>query len=118
LEEVLRFNKDLLDDEKMLLIYPMAIKRLDDSQDKNRIKICDVLGVWFDGLRDLSESVFEYIIKTAFIHLDDKNEEVRKAVFVLLNRIKERNRDVFKRVWEDYVKLFHNLELIKKLEIK
>lgn len=32
----------------------------------------------------MSDSTFEYVIQTLFIHLDDKNEEVQLAVFATL----------------------------------
>lgn len=32
----------------------------------------------------MSESTFEYVIQTLFIHLDDKNEDVQVAVFKTL----------------------------------
>lgn len=32
----------------------------------------------------MSESTFEYVVQTLFIHLDDKNEDVQVAVFKTL----------------------------------
>lgn len=34
----------------------------------------------------MSDSTFEYVIQTLFIHLDDKNEEVQVAVFRTLEQ--------------------------------
>jgi len=68
--------------DHMSELYSMILKRLDDSQDTNRILCCDVLILFMDIARRLkiSQSIYEYMIQNSFIHLDDPNEKVREAV--------------------------------------
>jgi dynein assembly factor 5 len=63
-------------------LYQMIMKRLDDSQDTNRILTCEVLTIFMGICRrvKLSESIYDYIIENTFIHLDDNSEKVRNAV--------------------------------------
>ena len=74
--------KDTLKYDHMSDLYSMILKRLDDSQDANRILTCDVLIIFMEIAKRLkmSQSIYEYMISNSFIHLDDPNEKVRKAV--------------------------------------
>jgi hypothetical protein len=74
--------KDSMKYDHMSDLYSMILKRLDDSQDANRILTCDVLIIFMEIAKRLkmSQSIYEYMISNSFIHLDDPNEKVRNAV--------------------------------------
>ncbi len=58
-------------------IYPELLKRMDDSQDNIREKACEALEAFFNLLPEgWSESLYEYIVKSVIIHLDDPNEAI------------------------------------------
>jgi|TARA_B110000285_G_C14957246_1_gene529828 hypothetical protein len=58
--------------DDFVLIYPELLKRLDDAQDQIRIETCGVLELFFNCIPDpWSGSLYEYTVKTIFIHLDD-----------------------------------------------
>jgi dynein assembly factor 5 len=63
-------------------MYSILLKRLDDSQDTNRILTCEVLIIFMKICKrlNLSTSIYDYIIENSFIHLDDPSEKVRDAV--------------------------------------
>ena len=63
-------------------MYQILLKRLDDSQDTNRILMADVLILFMKiGKRlNLSTSIYDYIIENSFIHLDDPSDKVRSAI--------------------------------------
>ena len=82
LKQLLTTTFDTIKYDNMAEIYSTILKRLDDSQDANRILTCDVLIIFMKiGIRlNMSESIYEYMISNSFIHLDDPNEKVREAV--------------------------------------
>ena len=87
LKYLLPFLKDVFDREDYIEVYPEMIKRLDDAQDGIRIETCLVFEIFFDQLPDpWSGSLYDYCVKTIFIHLDDQNEQVQKAVLAVLKK--------------------------------
>ena len=75
------------DREDYIHVYPELLKRLDDAQDGIRIETCKVFEVFFDYLPDpWSSSLYEYTLKTIFIHLDDQNEKIQQAILVVLRK--------------------------------
>jgi dynein assembly factor 5 len=74
--------KESMKYDHMSDLYSMILKRLDDSQDANRILTCEILIIFMDIAKRLkmSQSIYEYMISNSFIHLDDPNEKVREAV--------------------------------------
>jgi dynein assembly factor 5 len=67
--------------EQLREIYPELLKRLDDSNDKIRVAICDALAVFFQCLPPKwSRSLFEYILRTLFVHLDDPSYEIQEGI--------------------------------------
>jgi hypothetical protein len=106
-----------IDNEKMLEIYPHLLKRLDDSQDSNRIQTCEVLKIYFQICRKvkISESIFEYILNTAFVHLDDPNEQIRLAVQGVLKEASKLYPDFFIRISEKHIPSFTHSSLIKEM---
>lgn len=76
-----------LGEEELRELYPLMLKRLDDAQDENRKLVSKVFELFFTVIRDrvkMSDSTVEYIIQTAFIHLDDNKIEIRKSIYDFL----------------------------------
>ena len=77
IRHMLAYLKDTFDREDYIELYPELLKRLDDAQDGIRIETCKCFEVFFDQLMDpWSSSLYDYTIKTIFIHLDDANEKI------------------------------------------
>merc|ERR1719353_2533059 len=76
-----------LDGEVLRDVYPELLKRLDDSNDAIRQAICGVFRTFFEILGSVpkwGESVYVYIIKHLFVHLDDPSEDMQKAMSEVL----------------------------------
>ena len=81
LRKLLLFLKGTADNEDLKTIYPELLKRLDDAQDGIRIEACKALEVLFEMMEDpWSSSLYEYTVKQIFIHLDDPNDAIQKAI--------------------------------------
>merc|ERR1719171_2313269 len=71
--------------EQLREVYPEMLKRLDDSNDKIRVVVCDALAVFFKCLPPKwSRSLYEYILRTLFVHLDDPNPEIQQGIYGVL----------------------------------
>merc|ERR1712217_487781 len=71
--------------EQLREIYPELLKRLDDSNDKIRASVCEALSVFFKCLPpNWSRSLYEYILRTLFVHLDDPSPEIQQGIFGVL----------------------------------
>merc|ERR1719194_57785 len=80
-------------------IYPELLKRLDDSNDAIRQAICGVLQTFFEILGSVpkwGDSLYQYILKQLFIHLDDPSTEMQAAMSEVLRRAVHVNPSVFK----------------------
>lgn len=85
-----------MDDEDYKEIYPELLKRLDDSQDAIRIETANSFLVFFTYLNEnWSTSLYEYTVKNIFIHLDDQNEQIQKAIMEVLKASVRINREKF-----------------------
>merc|ERR1719316_1607325 len=76
-----------LDGEVLRDVYPELLKRLDDSNDAIRQAICAVLKTFFDILGSVpkwGDSLYQYIIKHLFVHLDDPAAEMQQAMAEVL----------------------------------
>ena len=83
----LPYVKEQYGHEDYTTIYPELLKRLDDAQDGIRIEVCKVFEIFFDQIPDpWSSSLYEYTIKTIFIHLDDPNEKIQQAIISVLRK--------------------------------
>ena len=78
----LKNTSEVLKYDHISELYTILLKRLDDSQDTNRILTCEVLILFMSICKrlNLSTSIYDYIIENSFIHLDDPNEKVREAI--------------------------------------
>jgi len=71
--------------EQLREVYPEMLKRLDDSNDKIRAVVCEALSVFFKCLPpNWSRSLYEYILRTLFVHLDDPNPEIQEGIYGVL----------------------------------
>mmetsp|Transcript_40910 Transcript_40910/g.73939 ORF Transcript_40910/g.73939 Transcript_40910/m.73939 type:complete len:944 (+) Transcript_40910:78-2909(+) len=62
-------------------VYPELLKRLDDSNDKIRVVVCEALCTFFQCLpAKWSRSLYEYMLRTLFVHLDDTNVEIHRGI--------------------------------------
>jgi Cdc6-like AAA superfamily ATPase len=82
-------------------IYADILARLDDSQNYLRQEACKVLIAFFDCMPQWSASNVEYILKSAYIHLDDNLPEIRSS-------IKELLLVIFKYYKEQTIKIVHH----------
>merc|ERR1712137_491790 len=84
--------------EQLREIYPDLLKRLDDSNDKIRVVVCDALRTFFECLpKNWSRSLFEYMLKTLFVHLDDTNTEIQRGVYTALETAMSQDAATFVR---------------------
>merc|ERR1712078_485900 len=82
--------------EQLREVYPEVLKRLDDSNDKIRTVVCEALSVFFKCLPPKgSRSLYEYILRTLFVHLDDPNPEIQQAIFGVLQVAVRQNYETF-----------------------
>merc|ERR1712190_238785 len=71
--------------EQLREIYPELLKRLDDSNDKVRAAVCEALTMFFKCLPPKwSRTLYEYILRTLFVNLDDPNPEIQQCVYSVL----------------------------------
>jgi len=79
-------------------IYPELLKRLDDSQDAIRITVCEALSMFFKCLQpNWSRTLYEYIIRTLFVHLDDPNPQIQQGVYAVLTSAAHQDHATFAR---------------------
>jgi len=82
---LLKLLQPVIGAEDLRDLYPDMLKRLDDSNDEIRVTICTAFEVFFRCLPpNWSKSLYEYILKTLFIHLDDPSERMQAAVGAVL----------------------------------
>lgn len=117
MREFFILNKNDFNEQNLFELYPILLKRLDDSQDANRIAVCDIIAIYFQICTriKLSESTYDYIINIAFIHLDDPNEKVREAVFSFLKEAINIHKDTFKKIAVKNLNVFTHASLINRL---
>jgi len=66
-------------------VYPELLKRLDDSQDAIRATVCEALSMFFKCLPpNWSRTLYEYILRTLFVHLDDPSPEIQQGIYATL----------------------------------
>ena len=72
IKHLIEYLHEAMDDEDYKEIYADLLKRLDDSQDSIRLETSNAFIVFFTYLpAPWSSSLYEYTIKTIFVHLDD-----------------------------------------------
>ncbi len=113
MKEFFILNKDSLKEDNMFELYPVLLKRLDDSQDANRIEMCGILEIFFKICLKvkISESTYDYIINTSFIHLDDPNEKVREAVYGFLKDALKVYPETFKKIANKNLHVFTHVNI-------
>jgi len=117
MKEFIFMNKDSFNEENILELYPILLKRLDDSQDANRIEMCSILEIFFQIYQrvKVSESTYDYIINTSFIHLDDPNEKIREAVMGFLIEALKVYPETFRKIANKNLNVFTHGSYIHRL---
>jgi len=88
--------QSIVNAEHLREIYPDLLKRLDDSNDQIRVVVCKALVTFFQCLPPKwSNSLYEYILKTLFIHLDDPAPSIQDAVYEVLQAAVHQDYDIF-----------------------
>lgn len=112
----LPYLKDHLTNEDYNVLYPELLKRLDDAQDSIRIEVCKVFEIFFDQIPNpWSSSLYEYTIKTIFIHLDDQNEKIQQAIVSVLRKASRVQRPDFIQQCREFEKKSVHPALVKSL---
>lgn len=102
IKHLLYYLNDIFDDEDYKQIYPELLSRLDDAQDSIRIETAKVFEVFFEFLPDpWSSSLYEYTVKQIFIHLDDQNELIQRAIMDVLKKAARVQTQKFIEIAED-----------------
>jgi len=84
--------------EQLREVYPEMLKRLDDSNDKIRAVVCEALAVFFKCLPpNWSRSLYEFILRTLFVHLDDPNAEIQQGIYKVLEEAVHQDYGAFKK---------------------
>jgi dynein assembly factor 5 len=82
--------------EQLREVYPELLKRLDDSNDKIRSAVCEALATFFRCLPPKwSRSLYEYILRTLFVHLDDPNPEIQQGIYSVLEAAVHQDYETF-----------------------
>ena len=120
LKQFLMCIGDTMKYDHMSELYTMILKRLDDSQDANRILTCEVLILFLRiGARlKISESIYEHMIQNSFIHLDDPNEKVREAVKNYLLEASKIHPKCFLNICEKNAEAFTHQSLLNEVKVK
>uniref|UniRef100_A0A7S0H266 TOG domain-containing protein n=1 Tax=Amorphochlora amoebiformis TaxID=1561963 RepID=A0A7S0H266_9EUKA len=91
----------LLHELQLTKLYPKLVDRLDDSDDEVRCCIGPALASLVCNCFppkeafDRSGHAYTYIVKHCLIHLDDKNQHVKRSMLILLKRISHYNTQIF-----------------------
>lgn len=117
LREYFNFNKEEFSEDNLREYYPVLMKRLDDSQDANRIAVCVILSTFFQCCKrvKMSDTVMDFVLNTSFIHLDDPNEKVREAVFGFLKDSIYVCKEIFLTIANRNMNVFTHRSMIDRL---
>lgn len=116
--------------EQLREVYPELLKRLDDSNDKIRVAVCEAFSVFFKCLPPKwSRSLYEYILRTLFVHLDDPNPEIQQGIYRVLEAAVHQDSTTFlheaqvasgrsshPRLCEELAHLAHNFTCADKVD--
>merc|ERR1712050_522940 len=84
--------------EQLREVYPEMLKRLDDSNDKIRAVVCEALAMFFKCLPpNWSRSLYEFMLRTLFVHLDDPNTEIQQGIYKVLEAAVHQDYGRFKK---------------------
>lgn len=84
-QKILQDLKKNLTRDNLTEFYVHIIERLDDAQNDIRIKAADCLFFLFECENVFfSKSIFEFVLKTLFVHFDDSDFGVQGSVFRVL----------------------------------
>lgn len=116
LKHLLPYLKGTFDYDDYKELYVELLKRLDDAQDGIRIETCKVFELFFEQLPDpWSSSLYEYCVKTIFIHLDDSNEKIQQAVVEVLKRASRKQTSEFLTICREFENKSSHPALVQSL---
>ena len=116
IRKMIEYLHEEFDAEDYKEIYPELLKRLDDSQDGIRIATAETFNVFFKYLPDpWSSSLYDYTIKTIFIHLDDQNSDIQKAIRSVLLSAARVQTEKFLEIADEQQEKFQHPSVIKSL---
>lgn len=71
-----------LQEQEFTALYPVIVKRLDDSSDLIRLKVCSTFAAFIrvTGPDLLSGTALEYCTEHFLLHLDDQNYDIQSAI--------------------------------------
>jgi hypothetical protein len=117
LREYFIFNGEEFSEENLREYYPVLLKRLDDSQDANRIAVCIIITIFFKCCKrvKMSDTILDYVLNTSFIHLDDPNEKVREAIFGFLKDSINVCKDILLKIANRNMNIFTHKSMIDRL---
>lgn len=73
--------EDTLTHEQCRLIYPELLKRLDDSNNKVRVNVCQALHIFVQTMGlTLDDGNVTYLINGMLVHMDDVDSAIQEAV--------------------------------------
>ena len=114
--KIIEYLHEELESEDYKEIYPELLKRLDDSQDGIRIATAEAFCIFFKYLPNpWSVSLYDYTIKTIFIHLDDQNPQIQKAIRGVLLAAARVQTEKFMEIAEEQVGKFQHTSVISGL---
>jgi dynein assembly factor 5, axonemal len=116
IRKIIEYLHEELESEDYKEIYPELLKRLDDSQDGIRIATAEAFCIFFKYLPNpWSISLYDYTIKTIFIHLDDQNPEIQRAIRGVLLAAARVQTEKFLEITEEQVGKFQHTSVISGL---
>mmetsp|Transcript_34058 Transcript_34058/g.33599 ORF Transcript_34058/g.33599 Transcript_34058/m.33599 type:complete len:147 (-) Transcript_34058:30-470(-) len=116
LKTILQYSGEHFQWDDFKELYPELLKRLDDSQDGIRLEACKAFEYFFEVLpEDWAKNLFEYMIQTIFIHLDDSEEKIQEAIAAVLKKAAKVHKDVVEGIGSSMTPKFKHQVVIEDL---
>jgi dynein assembly factor 5 len=98
-------------------LYPLIIKRLDDSSDQIRVEACFVLASFMAAVQAgaFSGTPLDYVLDVLFVHLDDPNPAVQDAVLRVVMQAALLDRALVKRKTEANRTALRSPDVVERL---
>ena len=114
---ILERLKGAFSSQSLSEMYPMLLKRLDDSHDQVRLAICKTLEIFFTCAPKMnySSTLLDYSLDQLFVHLDYKESTIQGGVYEVIKVVAEVNRELTLKKAESAKHTHRNVGLINKL---
>ena len=99
-------------------MYPLLLKRLDDSSDQVRLAICTTLESFFQCApkENYNSTLLDYSLDQLFVHLDDRDADIQQGAFNVIKIISEHcNRELVMRKAESARHTHRDEKIINRL---